>query len=94
MYRVMLVDDEYLELEMLEKHVPWQEIGFIVSATASDGLEALSLLEHMHPDVIVTDVKMPFMDGIAFSARVREMYPGIRLVFLSGYSQFDYVKAA
>ncbi len=94
MYRVMLVDDEYLELEMLEKHVPWQEIGFIVSAVASDGMEALSLLEHIHPDVIVTDVKMPFMDGIAFSAKVRELHPGIRLIFLSGYSQFDYVKAA
>jgi YesN/AraC family two-component response regulator len=90
----MLVDDEYLELEMLEKHVPWQEMGFTVPAVASDGLEALALLENIRPDVIVTDVKMPFMDGIAFSAKARELYPGIRLVFLSGYSQFDYVKAA
>jgi YesN/AraC family two-component response regulator len=90
----MLVDDEYLELEMLEKHVPWQEIGFTVSAVASDGQEALAMLEQIRPDVIVTDVKMPFMDGIAFSAKVRELYPGVRLVFLSGYNQFDYVKAA
>ena len=79
MYRILLVDDEWLELDTLEKYIPWEEMGFQVAGTAENGKEALQLLERLEgseneeendrklPDVVLTDVKMPVMDGLAFS---------------------------
>ena len=94
MYNVLLVDDEYLELELLEKHVPWGELGFKVIDTAKNGREALDVFERLSPDILITDVKMPFVDGIALANKVYQSYPETRIIFLSGYNQFDYLKAA
>ena len=94
MYKVMLVDDEYLELELLERHIDWESLGFLVSATAKNGKDALAKIELDKPDVLVTDVRMSFMDGIELSKAVHQTYPEIRIIFLSGYNQFEYMKAA
>ena len=79
MLSYLLVDDEWLELDTLEKYIPWEEMGFQVAGTAENGKEALQLLERLEgseneeendrklPDVVLTDVKMPVMDGLAFS---------------------------
>lgn len=94
MLKVMLVEDEYLELEMLEIQVPWEELGFQVAATASNGQQGLEKAALCRPDVVVTDVKMPFMDGIAMANRLRQLLPGVHIIFLSGYGQIEYLKAA
>jgi two-component system response regulator YesN len=94
MYRLLLVDDEYLELEYLEQYVPWQDMGFELVATAQNGLEALEQIEAYNPDVLITDVRMPFMDGVELARRIRQTRKDIVIVFLSGYGQFDYLKAA
>lgn len=107
MYHILLVDDEWLELDTLEKYIPWEEMGFCVSGTSSNGRTALQMLESLQqqeiseeldtrqmPDVLLTDVKMPVMDGIALSQQVHKRYPHIQIVFLSGYSDFEYVREA
>lgn len=103
MYQILLVDDEWLELDTLEKYMPWDEMGFAVLATARNGQEALALLEGMEeqqgegggfPDLLLTDVKMPLMDGIELGRRVRGKYPDMQIVFMSGYHEFEYVRSA
>ena len=94
MYSVILVDDEYLELELLEKQVDWESLGFTVVGTAKNGRKGLEIVKQFRPDVLITDVKMPVMDGITLAQQVYNCYPETRIIFLSGYNQFDYLKAA
>ncbi|MDD4849695.1 MAG: response regulator [Gemmiger sp.] len=94
MYRLVLVDDEYLELEMLQNHVDWAALGFAVVGTAKNGQAALALCEALAPDVVITDIKMPIMDGVEFAKRLYAKGGKTKIVFLSGYNQFDYLRAA
>ncbi|RED54425.1 response regulator [Cohnella lupini] len=94
MYKIVLVDDEPFELDTLEKYVPWEEMGFKVIGTAKNGKEALSKVGELLPDIVITDVKMPIMDGVEFADIMRERLPHLKIIFLSGYDDFSYVKAA
>lgn len=98
MYQILLVDDEWLELDTLEKYVPWTEMGFSVSGTAKNGDEALRFLKGLNPetmpDVLLTDVKMPVMNGVELSREVHKHWPDMQIVFLSGYTDFEYVREA
>jgi two-component system response regulator YesN len=94
LYEVLLVDDECLELELLKDNVPWDQYGFSVCGCARNGREALSQVEVLHPDVVITDIKMPVMDGVALSNALFEEHPNIVIVFLTGYNQFEYIKNA
>lgn len=105
MYRILLADDEWLELDTLEKYIPWEEMGFCIAGTAQNGKEALELLDGLEarsrtdtdihlPDVLLTDVKMPVMDGLALGQAVHERYPDMQLIYLSGYNDFEYVRSA
>lgn len=94
MYTILLVDDEYLELEMLEKHIDWAAMGFVVAGTALNGRDGLARVRELRPDVVLTDIKMPVMDGIALSRQIYQEFPQIRQAFLSGYSDFSYAQAA
>ena len=64
MYSILIVDDEPIVKIALRSILPWEEHGFSICGTASNGLEALPLIEQHHPDVIITDLKMPWMDGL------------------------------
>lgn len=94
MHTILLVDDERLELDTLRNFVPWPEMGFEIVGTAKNGKEALSKIGELLPDVVITDVKMPIMDGIEFAAIARGLLPHIKIVFLSGHDDFLYVKSA
>lgn len=94
MYQVFIAEDEPAALEhictIIQNKCPY----FQVIGTAEDGKSALEQLEYLRPDVLITDVKMPVMDGIFLIKRVKEKYPDILSVIISGYQEFDYAQSA
>jgi Response regulator containing CheY-like receiver domain and AraC-type DNA-binding domain len=92
MYEALLVDDEPFILEGLRAIVPWEDLGLRIAADASNGEEALRVLEARDISFLLTDVRMPRLDGIALAKAARELRPDIRIVVLSGYDDFDYVR--
>lgn len=90
--KVMLVDDEDNVRNLLRTCIDWKELGFEVAGEASSGSEALDMLEDTSPDVIITDIRMPYMDGLEFAGIVAQRYPHIKVVFLSAYDEFEYAQ--
>lgn len=94
MYSILIIDDEPIVKIALRSILPWEEHGFSICGTASNGLEAIPLIKKHHPDVIITDLKMPEMDGLELIRTLKENeYPGEILV-LSNYEDFDSVRSA
>lgn len=94
LYRIMLVDDEEEVRKAMIRKMDWEQLGFTVAGDAENGEDALEKLEQLEPDVIMTDIRMPYMDGLTFIARVREQYPFIKILIFSGYDDFEYAKQA
>lgn len=94
MYRVILVDDERLILEGLSRVVIWQELGCEVIGTAQDGREGLELIRKNKPDIVISDIRMPNMDGLAMLAALRSEFPQMQLTVLTAYRDFDYAQQA
>ncbi|MBR6159249.1 MAG: response regulator [Lachnospiraceae bacterium] len=94
LYKVILVDDEEEVREAIRKRINWEEIGFTVAGTAENGEEARELAEACEPDVIMTDIQMPFMDGLTLIKKIKEKIPDLRSVIFSGYDDFEYAKEA
>lgn len=94
LYRVMLVDDEEEVRQAIEKRINWEEIGFEVVAGAENGEDALEKAEKYVPDVIMTDIHMPFIDGLTFAKMVKKSQPATKIVIFSGYDEFEYAKEA
>ncbi len=94
MYKVMLVDDEEDAREAIAGCVNWNEIGYEVVAEADNGEDALVKAEQYNPDVVLTDIQMPFMDGLTFSRRLKEIMPDVRIIIFSGYDEFEYAQEA
>ena len=94
MYRTLLVDDESLALEGLNLLVDWQGAGFSVCGQAENGQEALTLMEQLHPHLVVTDLYMPLMDGMTLMQAARESGFEGQFVIVSGYSDFQIARSA
>ena len=94
LYKVILVDDEEEVREAIRRRINWEEIGFTVAGTAENGEDALELAENCEPDVVMTDIQMPFMDGLTLLGKLKERFPDIRSVIFSGYDDFEYAKEA
>lgn len=90
--KILIVDDEYLLRQGIKHLVDWEKEGFEIVGEASNGMEALSLLESLKPHIIISDIVMPVMDGVDFSKIVKTKYPEIQIIILSAYSDFSYVK--
>ena len=84
LYRVMLVDDEEDVRQAIARKINWEEIGFQVVASAENGQEALELAERLHPDVVMTDIKMPFMDGLTLGRALKKRLKNIKVIIFSG----------
>ena len=94
MYKLLLVDDEEDVREGVFQEIDWNKCGFEVVGKAENGKEALDLVERMPPDVVVTDIKMPFMDGLKLSELVKEKFPTTKIIILSGFDEFEYAHKA
>lgn len=93
-YKVFFVEDEIITREGIRENVDWQANGFEFCGEAADGEMALPLLRTTQPDVLITDIKMPFMDGLQLSKIVRECMPWVKIVILSGHDEFEYAQEA
>ena len=94
MLRVFLVEDESTIRETLRDTVPWGQCGYEFAGEASDGEMALPLIQKARPDVLITDVRMPFMDGLDLSRLVLREFPEMKIVIISGYDDFEYARQA
>ena len=92
--RVMIVDDEAVIRDGLRALIDWNEVGFDEVADAKNAMEAMEMVERHVPDLIITDIFMPEMSGLDFAKKIRERYPSIRFVILTGYEKFEYAKEA
>ncbi|HEY9525450.1 MAG TPA: response regulator, partial [Anaerolineales bacterium] len=93
-YKVFFVEDEIITREGIRDNIDWRASGFEFCGEASDGELALPLLRAAQPDVLITDIKMPFMDGLQLSKVVREHMPWVKIVILSGHDEFEYAQKA
>ena len=94
MLKTFLVEDEVVVRETIKRMIPWEQYGFELAGEASDGEMALPLILKSKPDLLITDIKMPFMDGLTLCKLVKKELPGIKIVILSGYDDFNYAKQA
>jgi two-component system response regulator YesN len=93
-YKVFLVEDEIVTGEGIRDNVDWESTGFEFCGEAQDGEIALPLIEKTQPDVLITDIKMPFMDGLQLSEIVRQQMPWVKVVILSGHDEFEFAQSA
>ena len=94
LHKVILVEDEIVAREGIRDNVDWKASGFEFCGEAPDGEAALPLLQSSQPDVLITDIKMPFMDGLQLCQIVRERMPWVKIIILSGHDEFEYAQKA
>ncbi len=92
MYTVIVADDEEELRKALIRRVDWESVGFSVVGEAENGAEALELVEKLEPDLLLTDIRMPFITGIELARQVQEIRPATQIAFLSGYDDFSYAQ--
>lgn len=91
--KILIIDDELLLRNGIKYLCNWEEYGFTIIGEASNGLEGLQLIESLRPDIVITDILMSVMNGIELTKEIKEQYPWIHIIILSGYDDFNYVKS-
>lgn len=94
MYKVAIIDDEPLIVEGLSKTMAWEKWNCQVAGTASDGKEGMELIREKRPDIVITDINMPKMDGLRMIAGLKSEFPDMQLIILTGYREFEYARQA
>lgn len=92
--RIMIIDDEFIMRQGIRFMMRWEEEGYVIAGEASNGKEALDLIPALKPHIILCDIAMPVMNGLDFIKIVNREYPDIKLVVLSSYDNFEYVREA
>lgn len=93
-YKVILVDDEEDVAERISHIINWSEIGFENPVVCNNALDALDVCETLKPEVVLTDITMPYMNGLELSRKLKDEYPNIRIIIFSGYDEFEYAQEA
>ena len=91
-YSVLLVDDEEDVIQIIVKKLDWEAMGLKIIGHAANGVEALELAEELQPDIVMTDIKMPYMDGLTLCRKLKELSRTIRVIIFSGFDEFEYAK--
>ncbi|QHQ63184.1 response regulator [Anaerocolumna sedimenticola] len=94
MIKIFLVEDEVVVREGIKNNINWLENGFLFCGEASDGELAYPLIQKAKPDIVITDIRMPFMDGLELSRLIKKEMPKVKIIILSGYGEFEYAKEA
>ena len=94
LYSVILVDDEEEVRKSIIKQIDWESAGFKVVGDAENGEDALEKIEDSEPDMVLTDIRMPYMDGLTLAEKIRQKYPSMKVVIFSGYDDFEYAQKA
>ncbi|HUX22104.1 MAG TPA: response regulator [Spirochaetia bacterium] len=94
MYKFLVVDDEEIVRRGFRTKIPWGELGFEFLEPCENGREALTVIGRERPDVVMTDICMPLVDGLEVAAHIADTYPEITVVVLSGYDDFEYARSA
>ena len=93
-YSVLLVDDEEDIIRIIMKKLDWESMGLTIIGHAANGVEALEMAEELTPDIVMTDIKMPYMDGLTLCRKLKELSRTIRVIIFSGFDEFEYAKEA
>ena len=94
MYKVFLAEDEIVVREGIRNSIPWEKIPYTLIGEAPDGEIALSMIQDLKPDILLTDIRMPFMDGLALSRIAKKSLPWLKIIILSGHDEFQYAREA
>lgn len=94
MYKVLVVDDEYVIRKSISTRIPWNNMGYILAGTCENGREAVVLLQKEKIDVVLTDISMPYMDGLSLAKYIHENCPRTKTIIISCYDEFEYAKQA
>ncbi|WP_223588791.1 response regulator [Neobacillus bataviensis] len=94
MHKVIVVEDDRIIRRGICQSIPWEEHGFVIAGEAGDGEIALELIEKEQPQVVVSDINMPFMSGLEMAKHIKEKSPDTRIIFLTGYEDFKYAQEA
>ena len=94
MYKVLIVDDEIRICKLIRRIIDWEALGFTIIDEAHDGHKALEMIEELKPDLVLTDIRMPGLDGIGLIKAAREGQTAAEFAILSGYSDFEYARSA
>ncbi|WP_147306850.1 response regulator transcription factor [Paenibacillus taihuensis] len=94
MLSIFLVDDEVIEMDLMQHFIDWKSLGIEVVGTAKNGKKAWEQIQALQPDIVLTDVRMPIMDGLQLASLIQSHYDWMKIVFLSGHDEFRFVKSA
>ena len=94
MLKLVIVEDEELDRNGLKRNVNWHDMGVELAGVYENGQDAFNAIKDSIPDIILTDIKMPVMDGLTLARKINELSQNVRIVFISGYDDFSYAKEA
>ena len=94
MLKIFLVEDEFIVREGIKKKIDWEAHGYEFCGEASDGELAFPMIQKLKPDIVITDIKMPFMDGLTLSKLIKKEFPWMEIIILTGHEKFEYAKEA
>lgn len=92
MYRVMLIDDEPSARNLLKASINWEQLDMEVVGEAGSGIEAINIIDDINPDIAFVDISMPFMNGIEFTEVVAKRYPGLSIIIMTAFDDFEYAR--
>lgn len=94
MYKLLIVDDEELEREGMARFIPWADYDIVLADTAWNGVEGLEKIKKYRPEIVMTDIKMPVMNGIELIREAKKEFPDTTFIVLSGYGEYEYTSQA